>query len=104
MKLKVRSVRSEDFLQDLIRVHSSNRKGLRAGQLCKVTAHGKHIIGEETEFQFNEVTWLEELNWVWRASDPVSRTAGRLGIVSLWLGAIGLLLGVWSIVSGLLGH
>jgi hypothetical protein len=124
MKLKVHSVKSEDFLQDLVRVHGSNRKGIRAGQLCKVTANGKNIIaiardtsnrtaifldstrrdaldvktGEEADFHFDQATWLEEFVWVWQASDPIDRTAGRLGILSLCLGLLGMFLGVLSLV------
>jgi hypothetical protein len=123
MKLEVHSVRSEDFLQDLVRVHTSHRKGIRAGQLCKVTANGKSIIavarhtgnrkaifldstyrkvlqvrsGEEVDFRFDKISWFQEFIWVWRASDPVNRTAGRLGIVSLALGIVGIILGIWSV-------
>lgn len=121
------SVRSEDFLQDLVRVQSSHRKGIKSGQLCKVTTGEKSIIvvarhtgnktaifldstrrntlavrtGQEADFQFDRVTWLEELVWVWRASGPVDRTAGRLGVLSLGLGILGILLGILSVILAL---
>lgn len=127
MKLKVHSVRSEDFLRELVRVHNSNRQGIRAGELCKVTANGKHIIaiarhtgnrtaifldstkrkalniktGEEADFHFDRATWFQEFIWVWRASDPIDRTAGRLGILSLSLGILGIFLGVLSLFLAL---
>jgi hypothetical protein len=129
VKLTVHSARTEDFLQDVVRVHSSHRQGIRTGQLCQVSQNGKHIYaiarntgnrtrisldsaqrrtldvraGQEADFQFRHLTWFEELNWVWHATDPINRTAGRLGILSFWLGIIGLLLGALSLYLALRG-
>ena len=129
MKLTVHSASTDDFLQDVVRVHSSNRQGIRSGQLCRVSKNGKHIYGiarhtgdrtrisldsaqrraldvragEEADFQFRQLTWFEEINWVWHATDPITRTAARLGILSFWLGIIGLVLGALSLYLALRG-
>ena len=125
MALRIHKVDREDIFQDLVRVHISHRKGIRAGRLCRVTINGKSIVavarnslrndtkgiwldnsqraklgvkaGDDADFSITPTSWYEELLWIWRASDPVNRTAGRLGILSLLLGITGVVLGAWSV-------
>lgn len=125
MRLVVHQVERDDVFHDLVRVHHSHRKGVRAGRVCRVSANGKNIIaiarnsvsnstkgiwldnsqrsdldvkaGKEADFNIESLPWYYEYLWVWQASDPVNRTAGRLGVVSLGLGIMGLLLGAWSL-------
>ena len=122
----VHQVNRDDVFHDMVRVHRSHRRGIRTGRLCLVSANGsKSIIaiarnslrndtkgiwldnaqrhelgvkaGHEADFNIVRAPWYHEFLWVWRASDPVNRTAGRLGIVSLGLGIIGVVLGIWSV-------
>ena len=125
MKLMVNKVNRDDVFNDLVRVHRSHREGIRTGRLCRVNANGKSIIAvarnslrndtkgiwldnaqravlgvkadQEADFNIISAPWYEEFLWVWRASDPVNRTAGRLGIISLGLGVIGVILAIWSV-------
>ena len=115
----------DDVLRDLVRVHSSRRVGINAGHVCRVSANGKTIIAaarnsphndtrgiwlddsqrkalgveeeKEADFDLQRARWYDEFWWMWRSSDPVNRTAGRLGIISLGLGIIAVLLGAWSV-------
>jgi len=126
MRLTVHQILDkEDVLRNLVRVHYSHRAGIKAGHICRVSANGKTIIAaarnsphndtrgiwldnsqrktlgvkeeEEADFDLKRARWYDEFWWMWRSSDPVNRTAGRLGIVSLGLGTIGVLLGAWSV-------
>jgi hypothetical protein len=127
MKLIVHQVQKDDIFHDMVRVHSSHRKGIAAGQICRITANGKTVLavargapGNDTtgiwlddamrtrlnlkerstaEFEIKKAQWHQEFSWLWHASDPVNRTAGRLGLISLVLGLIGLALGVISLVK-----
>ena len=53
--------------------------------------------GQDANFDIQKASWLDELWWIWRATDPLHRTAGRLGILSLALGCFGFVLGAWSL-------
>jgi len=124
MILTVHIAKKDDLFQDVVRIHRSHRKDIRTGSLCQVNANGRSIIaiarnslgdkndigldssqriglgvrpGEEVDFNIVRVPWYGQLLWVWRASDPVNRTAGRLGILSMVLGIIGLALGTLSV-------
>lgn len=125
MKLTVRKASRDDLFQDIVRVHRRNRPGIETGKLCRIsTARGAIIAiarnypdiedeigldmhqreeldvsaGEIAEFAITPSPWYDEFLWVWRASNPIIRTAGRLGIVSLILGILGLVLGLISIL------
>ena len=126
MRLVVHQILDKgDVLRDLVWVHYSHRQGIKAGHVCRVSANGKSIIAavrnsphndtrgiwlddlqrtalgvkeeKEADFHFKRARWYDEFRWTWRSSDPVNRTAGLLGIVSLGLGIIGVLLGAWSV-------
>ena len=49
------------------------------------------------DFLVEEVGWFGQFTWAWNASDPAYRIAARLGLVSVVLGFVGLILGIWSI-------
>jgi hypothetical protein len=127
LKLKVHQVATSDVFQDMVRVYRSHRHGIRAGQLCRVKANGATILavarespnnetdgiwlddamrtrlglreGTTADFEINGARWDQEFTWLWRASDPVNRTAGRLAVISFVLGLIGLLLGLISLLK-----
>jgi hypothetical protein len=129
LKLIVHQVSNDDIFQDIVRVHQSHRPGILAGRVFRVTANGQTVRaiargaidndrrfvwiddamrsrlniaeGSEVEFTFGEGSWFDQFIWVWTASDPVTRTAGRLGVFSLLLGLIGLALGLISLLNDL---
>ena len=54
-------------------------------------------IGDEREFEFQPVGMRGQTRWAWNASDPSYRVSARLAVLSLVLGALGLILGLLSI-------
>ena len=46
--------------------------------------------------------WIAQTRWAWNASEPMSRIAARLAVLSIALGVIGFLLGVISLVLALM--
>jgi hypothetical protein len=52
-------------------------------------------------FEFYKTGWTGQFLWAWSATDPAYRIATRLGAISLALGAVGALLGIWSIYLSL---
>ena len=57
--------------------------------------------GQDANFDIQKASWSDELWWIWHATDPLHRTAGRLGILSLALSCLGVALGAWSLVLSL---
>ena len=125
--LKVKTISSDDLLKDIVRLNSAYRPNIRYGELCRIRCGTKEVFaiarnapedntiglelhlredlnvkpGQDANFDIQKARWLDELWWVWRATDPLHRTAGRLGILSLVLGCLGVALGAWSLVLSL---
>jgi hypothetical protein len=53
--------------------------------------------GDEVELQFKKAGFWGQFGWAWSASDPAYRVAARLALLSVVLGAIGLVLGLFSL-------
>ena len=53
--------------------------------------------GDEVEIQFKTMGFWGQFQWAWNASDPAYRVAARLGLLSVILGALGLVLGLISL-------
>jgi hypothetical protein len=122
MRLMVHQVLKDDIFRDMVRVHRSHREGINAGQIIRVSANGKTVLAvargapandtngiwlddamrsrlslkENTtaEFKIEKGSWYHEFAWMWHSSNPVNRTAGRLGMISFVLGLFGLALGL----------
>ena len=99
---------------------------VKESSICRITAEGRSILvsargcadeteaiirmddktrnalgvvaGREYDFQLEQVGALKQLAWAWDCSEPATRLAARLGLVSLALGVFGLLLGIASFV------
>jgi hypothetical protein len=125
MRLMVHQVLRDDIFHDMVRVHRSHREGINAGQIIRVSANGKTVLavargapgndtngiwlddvmrtrlsfkeGATAKFKMDKASWLQEFTWLWHSSDPVNRTAGRLGVISFVLGLFGLALGLISL-------
>jgi hypothetical protein len=120
-KLKVLTADREDVYRDIARIPQDHRGEIKEGAICRITREQRSVfvavrgIGDRKEalIKLDDKTRLalgvetgacydfdiEPLNWVyqffapWHASDPFNRIAMRLSLISLFLGAIGLLLG-----------
>jgi hypothetical protein len=119
VSLVVRDASTEDYFNDIIRIHADNRPGSKAGHVIVVKANGAKVRGiarggAATDEVFlsgdaqlklslarNSVNHIEicsgnllsEVYWAWRASDPTARIAARLAVLSVVLGALGVVLG-----------
>ena len=97
---------------------------IREGSVCKVSAGSRHSFvllrglldsgdaviclderkrnelglnsGDSADLKLKKVGLWGEFRWAWHASDPAYRVSARLGLLSLVLGAIGLILGLMS--------
>ncbi len=54
-------------------------------------------VGERIDVQFRSTGWWGQFRWAWSASDPAYRVAARLSLLSVLLGALGLVLGLISL-------
>lgn len=125
-KLTIVELRTTDVFQDMVRVHQTHRRDVPAGRICRVTRGSNSVLlvargaphsqpksfavdlrtrnrlgiasyGQQVEVYFERATWLDEIIWGWRASEPISRIATRLGVISLGLGILGAVLGAISL-------
>jgi len=53
--------------------------------------------GQEAEFRIQQVRLPGQFRWAWSASDPAYRIVARLAVLSVVLGAVGLVLGLCSL-------
>src|SRR5262249_8587120 len=125
VSLVVHELEKDEFLHDIVRVHYSHRQDIKAGQICCLTVNGFTVLaaargapkndvngiwlpdamrshlglkkGMRAEFKIEKARWDQQFAWLWYSSDPVNRTAGRLGVISFILGLIGLALGLISL-------
>jgi hypothetical protein len=112
----------DESLLDIVRVHYSHRRAIKAGQICSIIANGATVLaaargapkndvkgiwlgderihklhlkeGAQADFEIKKARWDQQFTWLWYATDPANRTAGRLGVISFALGLIGLTLGL----------
>lgn len=129
LSLKLRSAEYDDVYRDIVRISEATRQGLKTGRIYKfavegASAHfilrgtgpendGKMLIdeaarsklnlaaGSEVAIRISEAGWLGELAWMWSATDPTYRIAGRLGVLSFLLGLIATIPLVAALVSWL---
>jgi hypothetical protein len=118
-----------DVYKDIVRIPQRDRGALKTGRLHKVSCHGGSALlvlrgrtsdddgkmcideegrsrlgidfGDTVEFTIQPVGILGEFEWAWNATDPAYRVSSRLGLIGLFLGAVGTVLGVWSLVLAL---
>src|SRR5262245_17274694 len=110
-----------DVFHDRARIPESFRGPIREGRVCKICVGGKSALleirgtakseniieigelarsalgvedGESHAFCIREVSWIGQFRWAWSASDSASRIAARLGVLGLFLGLIGIGLGI----------
>jgi hypothetical protein len=50
--------------------------------------------GQWHDFTLESCSIFDEFLWLWQASDPAFRIAGRLGLISLFLGVVSLIIAV----------
>lgn len=124
--LKVKQQSMGDVFQDMARVSHEHRGGCRTGKVIVISANRKKARavargakefdrsgiyldeatrdrlgvrqGEEVEFTICPGGWVDEFLWAWHATNAMPRVGARLGILSVVLGAGGLILGGLSVV------
>ena len=129
MKLKVARAKKDDVLGDVIRVDFQHRPHTKAGDLIKVWADDRFVIGiargiesssknsislddalrtklcvecdNEYEFCIEPSNIMDELMWALNSIDATLRLAARLAVLSLALGVMGLALGLVSLAISL---
>src|SRR5262245_54788492 len=122
VKLEVLKIAEEDIYKDFVRIPQEHRGQIAEGRVCELRVGHECIRravrgylhdasaairmdeftrsrlrltpGKPVEFVIREVGWIGQFLWAWNASDPVPRIAARLGILSVVLGAVGLVLGI----------
>ncbi|MGD1097238.1 MAG: hypothetical protein ABSB35_35290 [Bryobacteraceae bacterium] len=50
-------------------------------------------VGQACDFTLRRVGWLKALWFPWKASDPLYRVPAQLGLIALFLGVVGVILG-----------
>lgn len=126
MRLTVHQGFETDNYKDTVRIHTSQRGGIRSGHLARVTVKdGASTVvavrglddgeedyirldletrrrlkvkpGDVRDFELRETSPWEALQWAAKASDPTARIATWIGI---WLGGIGILLSLAQLYQG----
>jgi hypothetical protein len=125
--LTVKSQALEDVFEDMARVHLSNRPGTHAGDVIVIEANGKKLraiargapgnnrrtihldlaarerlgvnLNDDVEFKIRRGRWWHEVAWAWHATNAMPRIAIRLAVLSVILGAGGLVLGLISLAK-----
>ena len=125
MKLIVHQASRSDVYKDLVRIPGSCLLSLMVspGDICKITVaecsalvsvwgrktktleilmdkRTRSCLGLEDhqayDFSFRRVWWFGQCKWAWKASNPSYRIAVRLGVVSIGLGFLSLILGLFK--------
>jgi hypothetical protein len=126
--LTIVQLESDEFFEDMVRVHHEHRPNIGAGQICKITCGSRSAMAvargaksnsrdtiavsgktrkslgisafnESVTIEISEAGLLDQIIWGCRASDPIARIATQLGLLSLILGMLGVVLGIVSIIK-----
>lgn len=125
IELMVGQIAAEDVFGDVVRVHLDHRPFAKAGRVIVVEHGGRRIravargapknnktgiwldlrsrekLGLKpnatASFGFKKASFFDEFLWAWSATDAMPRIAARLGLVSVGLGAVGVMLGSFSL-------
>jgi hypothetical protein len=126
-QLTVGHAPDDDVYKDIIRIAQADRGDLPTGRAYRVSANGRTAFfilrgvgpgaagkalldeaardklgvkaGEAYRLSLVGAGFLDELRWMWTATDPTYRAAGRLGVLSLALGIISLVLAAPPLVQ-----
>ena len=55
-------------------------------------------VGDDCDVEVKPTGWFGYWQWAWRASDPAYRIPAQISLISLILGIIALILGVWPLI------
>lgn len=126
LKLTVIEAALEDVFSDIARLHLDHRPGAEAGKIIMLTVGGKtayavarglrsgtskgqialdSAMRERLDVKANQVYEFEikpagfwgSVCWAWHSTDAMPRVAARLGAISVGLGVLGVLLGLFSL-------
>jgi hypothetical protein len=124
LKLEVHQLDREEVYRDFARIPEQFRIGIEEGHLFRfshcqrsavlavrgiqdetrpilkiddVTRRKLGVDRDQTyEFEVERLNYLSQLIAPWNASDPFNRQTMRLAVIGLFLGSIGLVLGIFS--------
>lgn len=122
MKLKVLDADKPDIYRDIARIPIGHRNGIKEGTICRVRCNGKVCYlalrgsprhtdatiklddktrdeleiekGRQYEFQFEPLNFVMRYYATWFASDPFTRVAYQMSLISLGIGLISFFLGI----------
>lgn len=125
-RLKVHGADEDDVYEDIVRIPEKDRGELKTGAIhrfstAKGAAYfilrgskpdnaGKILMdkasrdklslnpSEECDFDIREAGFWGEFCWVWRATNPVYKVAGRLGVLSFFLGIVAVIFGFIALI------
>jgi hypothetical protein len=123
--LKVSQANPSEVYKDIVRIHLDHRPLLREGHVIKLELEGKELLGilrglpltdkelirmdalsrtllnvvpnSVHEFTISSAGLVGQFLWAWRAADPAYRLAAQASLISVGLGALGAILGLWSL-------
>ena len=126
MKLKVIEATLDDVFGDIARLHLDHRPNAKAGKIILLKVGTKRVyavarglrsgtnksnislesalrerldvkLGQEYDFTIEAAGFWGNVCWAWNSTDAMPRVAARLGAISVGLGVVGFMLGLYSL-------
>lgn len=124
MKFLVKGLGSSDTSQDIVRIHYDNRKGIPRHSVIELRGNGQKknvvVLGHDEkpdeilmdidtrthfgvtkdkpyDFEFEAVGFIGKVNYLLKATAPSTFIPAWISVLSLFLGAVGAVLGVISL-------
>ncbi len=125
--LMVKQAEDDDVFEDIVRINTNHRKGIKAGEACVIRYGKKRIavvmrntrggecnvirmddtlrtrLGVEEEqtydFEIRRASFLDNLSWGWHSTNVYVKSSARLAFVGFVLGVIGLLSFVIDVIG-----
>ena len=126
MKLIVTEATRDDVFGDIARLHLDHRPTAKAGKIILLKVGGKRVYavarglrsrtdkknialesamrerldvkpGQEYDFSIEAAGFWGSVCWAWNSTDAMPRVAARLGAISVGLGVVGFMLGLYSL-------
>ena len=126
MQLKVIEAALDDVFGDIARLHLDHRPNAKAGKIISLKVGSKRVYavarglrsgtdkknivlesalrerldvkpGQEYDFSGDAAGFWGSVCWAWNSTDAMPRVASRLGAISVGLGVVGVMLGLYSL-------
>ncbi|MGC0052717.1 hypothetical protein ACNSPG_06575 [Brucella pituitosa] len=126
--LKVKEAQSDDVERGFVRLHKDERDGAGRFDVVRVKTGEKELlaivlphdvkgtiwintdgrsdlglkVNDIREFTISKLNWWGRIEWYCTAKDPAIHIPASLAIISLGLGALGAILGLFGVVLGVI--